>query len=335
MTQVPNYTVEDSNGIDFIAQLNDLFGAVRDQNSGTSAPLSPVAFMLWRDTSVTPAVLRVRNAANTAWVTLLADMGITATPEQISDAPAAYRGMLFGLGLANNATDPNNDIDIAAGAAASDDAAPKVMSLAALMTKRLDAAWAAGSGNGGLDTGTKAINTWYYLWLIRNPTSGIVDVLFSASATSPTMPSGYNQKRRIPGGVRTDASGNITSFRMSGRRVSWSATPALAFNSSALGTTAQTFTPLVPTAFKTRVEYRAQAVIGASLAAVMLTDPDVNDELPDASAFPLGSFIAPSGFTNTVTGYCLTSSTGTLRIRSSLASTTVRLTVTAWEDYLA
>lgn len=325
MTQVPNYIVEDGDGLTVLAALNAIFAAVRDDNAGPTPPDDPVAFMRWRDTSASLPALFIRNAANTAWVSISEDQGIALS----------YTGMLFGLTLANNVGDANNDVDIGTGVAASDDALPVLMALTGAMTKRLDAAWAAGSGNGGLDTGSKANNAWYYVWLIRNPTSGVVDVLFSASATAPTMPSGYSQKRRLAGALRTDSAGNLVAFRMSGRRISWRATPALAFNSTTLGTTAQTFTPLVPTAFKTRVEYRAQATVGASLAAVLVSDPDVNDELPDTGALPLGSFIAPSTFTNTIMGECLTSPTGTLRIRSSLANTTVRLVVIAWEDYLA
>lgn len=43
------------------------FAPLRDDNSGPTAPASPVPGMRWRDTSVTPPVLRVRNAAGTAW----------------------------------------------------------------------------------------------------------------------------------------------------------------------------------------------------------------------------------------------------------------------------
>ena len=56
--------------------------------------------------------------------------------------------------IANNATDASNDIDIAAGACLADEGVP--ITLAAAISKRLDAAWAAGTGEGGLDTGSKA-----------------------------------------------------------------------------------------------------------------------------------------------------------------------------------
>ena len=60
------------------------------------------------------------------------------------------------------------------------------------------------SGVGGLDTGASAINTWYSVWVIWNPTTSTSAALASLSATAPTMPSGYTHKARI-GWVRTDA----------------------------------------------------------------------------------------------------------------------------------
>ena len=46
------------------------------------------------------------------------------------------------------------------------------------------------SGANGLDTGTRAANTWYYGWIIETP-AGTRAGLISASATAPTMPSGF------------------------------------------------------------------------------------------------------------------------------------------------
>lgn len=73
-------------------------------------------------------------------------------------------------------------------------------------------AWAVGSGNGGLDTGTIANNTWYHVYAIRRPDTGVVDAIFSLSASSPTLPTNYTQYRRI-GAWKTDGSaqwdGNI------------------------------------------------------------------------------------------------------------------------------
>ncbi len=121
----------------------------------------------------------------------------------------APKGHISGLTISNDATDPTNDINIAPGEAASDGTIPYLMIVGAFITKRLDAAWAVGSGNGGLDTGTIA-NTTYHVWVIQRSDTGVVDALFSTSATSPTMPSGYDRKRRIGAFVRR--SGVIEPF---------------------------------------------------------------------------------------------------------------------------
>ena len=36
-----------------------------------------------------------------------------------------------------------------------------------VVVKRLDAAWAVGTNQGGLDTGAEGVSTWYHLWLIK------------------------------------------------------------------------------------------------------------------------------------------------------------------------
>lgn len=125
------------------------------------------------------------------------------------------RGYLFGLTLSNNAVDAVNDIDIAVGAAASDDVAPPFILLGSVITKRLDAAWALGSGAGGLDTGAIA-NTTYHVWLIQRSDTGVVDALFSTSATAPTMPTNYDRKRRIGSIIRSGAT--ILAFRQFNNR---------------------------------------------------------------------------------------------------------------------
>lgn len=47
----------------------------------------------------------------------------------------------------------------------------------------------------GIDTGSWAINTWYYLWLISNGT--LTSAIASLSSTTPTLPGGYTYKARI------------------------------------------------------------------------------------------------------------------------------------------
>lgn len=122
------------------------------------------------------------------------------------------KGHIYGLTLSNNATDVTNDIDIAAGEATSSDGTTLIV-LATAITKRLDAAWAVGSGNGGLDTGSIANGT-YHVHLILRPDTGVEDVLFSLSATAPTLPANYTKFRRIGSILRESAA--IVPFQQFG-----------------------------------------------------------------------------------------------------------------------
>jgi hypothetical protein len=110
--------------------------------------------------------------------------------------------------IANNGTDADHDLDFGAGNFQFDDGSG-VARLTAL-TKRFDATWVAGNNNGGLDTGSLANNTPYYIYAIYNPTTLVSDVLATATFNSPTLPSGFTKKKLI-GDFFTNGSANIRS----------------------------------------------------------------------------------------------------------------------------
>lgn len=132
-----------------------------------------------------------------------------------TEGKAENGGYIFGLPLSNNVSDAVNDIDIAAGAAATDSPRPVVMALSSALGKRLDANWVVGgtpgASVGGLDTGAIANGT-YHVWLIQRSDTGVVDALFSLSATAPTMPASYDRKRRI-GSILREAATIIPFFQ--------------------------------------------------------------------------------------------------------------------------
>lgn len=78
----------------------------------------------------------------------------------------------------------------------------------------------ASSGANGLDTGSAANSTWYSVWVIYNPTTNTVAGLLSASATTPTMPSGYTFKVRV-GWNRTNGSAQFNRVVQYGRRAQY------------------------------------------------------------------------------------------------------------------
>lgn len=67
------------------------------------------------------------------------------------------------------------------------------------------------SGVGGLDAGVEANNTWYYVYVIYNPTTNTYNGLLSTSSTTPTLPAGYTKYRRV-GSIRNDGSSDIIRF---------------------------------------------------------------------------------------------------------------------------
>lgn len=94
-------------------------------------------------------------------------------------------------------------ITVDKGSVGSDEAIPYLMVLPSAYTKQINTLWAVGSGNGGLDTGAIGSGT-YYAYIIRRPDTGIVDVLYSLSATTPTLPASYTQKALIGSFQRVD-----------------------------------------------------------------------------------------------------------------------------------
>lgn len=76
------------------------------------------------------------------------------------------------------------------------------------------------TGVDGLDTGVFTTNTWYYVWLIK-AFGGAVHGLLSASATSPTMPGGYQVKRRV-GAARSVSGSALRKYRQAGQWVTYS-----------------------------------------------------------------------------------------------------------------
>ena len=147
------------------------------------------------------------------------------------------RGYLYGMEISNNGADATNDIDIAAGECASDDAGvnDRVLLAPGAMTKQLDATWVAGTGVGGrIATEGLANGTWYVYAFRRS--GGSDDICFSQSLT-PTLPDGGTNKRRIHSFTRVG--GSNTLFVQRGDEI-WLLTPVLDILQADPGTAAVT-----------------------------------------------------------------------------------------------
>jgi len=111
------------------------------------------------------------------------------------------------LTIANNSVSPDTKIDISYDSCDHRSTAGNIYSVGGRgFTIDLETV-----GLNGLDSGSVAADTWYYLFSIANPTQGTVGGLASLSAASPTLPVSFTHKQII-GAVKTDGTGDLLEF---------------------------------------------------------------------------------------------------------------------------
>lgn len=132
------------------------------------------------------------------------------------DLPAIVASQLQGLLMTYVST---TSFSVATGSIG-DSTFVNTLSLLATTTKTTSG-WSVGSGNGGLDTGAIAANTWYAVYLIKRTDTNVVDVIYSTNGTSPSLPANYTLFRRI-GWILTNGSSQLVQFFQIGRTFWWS-----------------------------------------------------------------------------------------------------------------
>ncbi len=234
----------------------------------------------------------------------------------------SIRGIIAGFTYANNAGDVTNDIDITSGEC-TDSAAGLQMLTTTTLVKRSDAAWAVGTNQGALDTGTVG-NSDYYIWVIARPDTGVVDFLFSLSSTAPTMPANYTLKRLI--GWFKRSGGAIVLFTTyetagGGLRYLWSA-PTLDVNlANTLTTARRTDAVRVPLNIATSALLNVTLVDAGAGFDVFIDCPDMADVAPgNSTTAPLATFRSVAAGTAAGQIEVYTSSTGTIAARASIAT---------------
>lgn len=133
---------------------------------------------------------------------------LTSTPV------AAIQGDRLNLLAFNDAGTPTTKVDISADAlmlldASNNSFLARGVSLIGDITA---------SGANGLDTGSPANSTWYYLWVIYNSALNTVAALISTSASTPTMPGGYTFKALV-GAVFRGSGGTFNNFYQQDKQV--------------------------------------------------------------------------------------------------------------------
>ena len=189
--------------------------------------------------------------------------------------PAVLPGYLYGLTLSTAGS--SSSFGVASGVA-TDGTAADFMSLSSAFTKTTSA-WSAGSGNGALDTGTIAVSTWYWVFLVKNVSTQAVDVLITkavaATTPSPTLPSGYTLYRYI-GSMLTNGSSQWTSFNQFGSTFYWTTAVTDVANGSPSSNTDVTQTLTVPLGVRVRPILRTNAISNTVNAAdIAIRSPDL------------------------------------------------------------
>lgn len=195
-----------------------------------------------------------------------------STNKSLEPPPAAIvpRGYLAGLILSWVST---SFFGIAVGMA-TDSINANTLILASALTK-LNTSWAVGSGAGCLDTGTNTINTWYHVFLIKRPDTGVIDILTSLSPTAPTLPTNYTLFRRI-GSLKTNGTdGGWLRFSQNGDEFLWFNPPA-DISSFAIPATNTLFSLSVPPGIVTNAIGVGQISLVTSPYAVALFSPVSN-----------------------------------------------------------
>lgn len=256
--------------------------------------------------------------------TALSDAGLQFADNSILSALPC--GLLFGCTMSTAGS--STTMSITAGQAVNSTGA-QLMTLTAIA--KTTSAWAVGTAAGGLDTGTIANNTSYHFYVIRRPDTGVVDVLFSLSATTPTLPTNYTQFRRI-GSRKTNGSAQWRGFIQYGDEV-WLTAPVVEIDSAAFVAASTLYTiDSIPTGLQLSGNFVLFKIQGTS-GMVNFWDPALGTLGASASVTPLGKGYSDSAAGATINTFDTTTDTSA-RIYggASGGSQLVRLACNGWND---
>ncbi len=217
-------------------------------------------------------------------------------------AQALPRGYLDGFILSNNSGDALNDIDFGPGEARDSTNASNIEDTTG-MTKRLDATWAAGTGNGGLAVALTAANTtWYAMFAIEDVDNN-VDYGFDTDASATNLladaaviSAGFDHSFRRLGWMKTDGSAQWEGFIQIGDDFTWD-TPPIQDRSTGLTATAATITLNgCPVSVKARIYlFQVEAQTDSGVASTVLTQIAQDDYAPATAGGALGASLQSGG----------------------------------------
>lgn len=239
-----------------------------------------------------------------------------------TDVP--LRSYLSGLALSTAGSSATFGIAVGV---ATDSANAVMMSLGSAYTKTTSA-WALGTAAGSLDTGTIANATWYHVYLIRRSDTGVVDVLTSTSASSPTMPTNYDQKRRI-GAMLTNGSAQWTQFSQIGDEFLWNTAAADATDVT-VGTSAVSATVSVPTGLNVKARMRIAGFNASAGVAFLYSSLSESDQA--ATGYNAQFNNRAAGAYGNGTADIQTNTSSQIRVRTNTSSSFYSIATYGWLD---
>lgn len=178
----------------------------------------------------------------------------------VSDGVA--RSGVNGLSGANNSGTPNTQYDFAANEVLLTNGASGFVLRTATGTLTNNVLTAGSTANGRDQAGAFTAGSWIHFWFIWNGTT--LATLSSASATAPTLPSGYTHRAYI-GAVYFNGSSQLVATRMRGSKVFYAAAQNALTGGTATAETSVSLTALVPpNALRTQLRLFFQVSAGAS-----------------------------------------------------------------------
>ena len=249
----------------------------------------------------------------------------------VAGASGLPRSYLAGLQMSND-TDADHDISVAAGGCR-DAADAANITLASAMVKRIDATWAAGTGNGGLSSSLSAPanNTVYHVFAII--VGGSADVGFDTSITAANLVADHSATayRRI-GSVITDGSANILGFLQDGDTF-WLDTWIAELTNGTMANAGTTIGLTVPTGLRVTAIFNAS--VGTNSRSASFYPGDKTSAEPGYTTVPVGQ-VGVAGGEGQSQVYCLTDTSGQIIARgsdgASAAVTDGSISLLGWID---
>ena len=229
------------------------YGATSAPTASDDALIGYTVGSIIVDTSTNIAYICVDSTAAAAVWLLLGN-----TPLQSNNVLTVHKNLV----ITENTGTPNSQVDIDSDDIVVEDSNNISVRLSSVnLTANI-----VNSGLNGLDTGSEASNTWYYIWVIYDGTT--TASLLSISSTAPTLPSGYTHKGLV-GVLRNDGSSNFLGFNQVGSKTRLDR-QIRDVDDSATGTTANTPTLTVPPSLTARISVELQEN-GTSFALITAT----------------------------------------------------------------